>query len=140
MKKHKDSKSLLIMITSLLVFLGSVTSFSSESGVTERIKKATINKEKAKGMGIPILVPVDCVRAKVNYQGGEFYTESRKKDIERFKCSSCHNNKKVLVKNAAKMVHGDIKVTHGEKDNPLDCLTCHSKNDRDFLNTSKIIK
>lgn len=131
------NKSLLFLFLLVPVVLITTPGFSSETGVTQRIEKASGNKGQDKKTGIPIPLPVNAVKVDGNYQGGTFYTEARKDEIERFRCTSCHNNKDVKIQNAAKMAHGNIKVDHGGQNEPLACFTCHNKNDRDYLNTSK---
>ena len=140
MKKQMLNKSLLLLLLLLSVLLLTTAGFSSDKGVTDRIEEASGNKGQDKKTGIPIPVPVNTVKVGTSYQGGEFYTETRKNEIQRFRCTSCHNNKDVSIKNASQMAHGNIKTDHGGSDEPLACFTCHSKNDRDFLNTSKDTK
>ncbi len=139
MKKHKLKKGLFFMIPPLFVILGTVTCFSGDhdKGVLARIKQSPGTHGQAKGINLPIPVPVNTVKARMDYQGGQFFTETRKDKVQRFRCSSCHNNKDVMIKNAARISHADVKVIHGGKDKPLSCYTCHSKKDRDFLNSSK---
>ncbi len=130
-------RGLLIMIPFLFIVLGAFTSFSSENGVMERVKHTKKTNGDFEKPDIPISVPKNSVLVKAEYQGGRFFVETRKGKIERFRCTSCHNNKQVKIKNALKMVHGDVKSIHGEANKPLACNTCHNKTDRDFLNTSK---
>jgi hypothetical protein len=78
-------------------------------------------------------IPQKSVLVKAKYQGGLFWTETRKDKIERFKCSRCHNGKEVRIDRAAEITHGDIDLTHGEKYKPLSCFTCHNQEERDFL-------
>ncbi len=128
-------KRLLHILPLLFILVAAGAAFSSSSGVMDKIKQA--NQAYDNKMEPPIPVPKDTVKAKFPYQGGDFYTESRKDKIQRYQCSSCHNNKEVMIKNAAKISHADKKVVHGGAGGPLDCNTCHSKTDRDFLNSSK---
>ncbi len=121
----------------VVVFFFATISFSSQQGVLSKIKNATRKLDKTKQVQATIPMPKNIVKATMGYQGGSFYTEARKGDISRFKCSACHNDKVVTITNAAKISHDDIKVIHGEKGSPLACDTCHSKADRDFLVTSK---
>ncbi len=137
MKTQMLNKGLLSVCLLLSVFFLTTPCFSSESGVMERIKKASVSKGMDINIAVPVPVPVDKVKTGLNYQGGEFFTETRKDKIERFRCTSCHNNKDVTIKNASRMAHENIMVVHGGNNEPLACFTCHSKNNRDFLNTSK---
>lgn len=125
------------LFSGLLVLFSAMTAFTSESGLASRIKKAVVKLDKTGQVETIIPVPKNIVKAHMEYQGGVFFTEARKNQIKRYKCSSCHNNKKVNIWNAADISHADIKIVHGDKDNPLACNTCHSLEERDFLVTSK---
>ena len=127
-------------IPGLLLLCSALTVFSNEQDVAARVKKATQKLDTTQQVDAIIPLPKNIVRAHMEYQGGTFFTEARKSEITRFKCSSCHNNKKVSILNAADISHADIKINHGGKDTPLACNTCHSQDDRDFLVTSKTSK
>jgi hypothetical protein len=120
-----------------IILCSALTVFSNQQDVVSRVKKATQKLDKTHQVDAIIPVPKNIVRANMAYQGGTFFTEARKSEIKRFKCSSCHNNKKVSILNAADISHADIKVNHGGKDTPMACNTCHMQDDRDFLVTSK---
>ncbi|MCP3872200.1 MAG: hypothetical protein GY699_03465 [Desulfobacteraceae bacterium] len=137
MKKPIIRKSLFYMVLGFLVFFPSLIVFSSQQGVVSKINKATEKLDKQGQVKSSILKPKNIVKVHEEYQGGEFFTEARKAEIKRFRCSSCHNNKKVSVLNAADLSHADIKVTHGDKGKSLACDTCHNKDNRDFLVTAK---
>ncbi|MCP4020597.1 MAG: hypothetical protein GY729_02040 [Desulfobacteraceae bacterium] len=137
MNTSKFTKCLYYILPGLLIIFFAYTCFSSQEGVISRIKKATLKVDKTKQVDTAIPIPKNAVKANVQYQGGTFYTISRKSEMKRYKCSSCHNNKKVLIQNAADISHADIKVVHGDKDSPLACNTCHNQDNRDFLTTSK---
>ena len=128
-------KRLLPILPLLFILAVAGAAFSSSPGVMEKIKQA--NQVYDRKIEPPIPVPKDTVKVQFPYQGGEFYTESRKDKIERYQCSACHNNKEVMVRNAAKISHADKKVVHGGVSGPLACNTCHSKSNRDNLNSSK---
>ena len=121
----------------LLIFFCAQAAFSSGIGVAGKIKAAPKKMDMKTQVETVIPLPKNIVMANMEYQGGTFFTETRKNELKRYQCSSCHNNKKVPIRNAANISHADIKVVHGEKDSPLACNTCHSKDDRDFLVTSK---
>ncbi len=125
------------ILPGIIIFSLSLIAFSSQQGVLSKVKNATQKVDKAKQVEAIIPVPKNIVEATMKYQGGTFFTEARKGEIKRYKCSSCHNNKTVSITNAAKISHADIKVTHGDEGNSLSCDTCHAKDDRDFLVTSK---
>ena len=125
------------IIPGFLILFYAMAAFPNQKGVTARAKEATQKVDRARQVETIIPVPKNIVKATMEYQGGTFFTEARKNEIPRFRCSSCHNNKKVSIQNAADISHADIKVVHGGKDKPLACNTCHSQEDRDFLVTSK---
>ncbi len=136
MKNLKFKKPLLLILPALFLLFSGLSAFSSQDGVKKLFKKA-VKKYDSKGIEGTIPVPKNAVRALVTYNGNPFYTQTRKNEIERFKCSSCHNNKEVKINDAAKISHADIKVVHGGKDKPLDCYACHNKDNRNFLSTTK---
>lgn len=144
--KNQIIKKFLFYIILFCVFPGlfalfsAVTVLSSEQGVASRVKKVTTKINNTKQVEASIPMPKNSVKVMVEYQGGTFFTEARKSEIKRFKCSSCHNGQKVLLQNAADISHADIRVIHGNKDNPLICNTCHNPDDRDFLISSKADK
>ena len=121
-----------IATTLLLIFSVAVVVAGSK-GVTETYKQATAPFEDTTQVGDVQPLPADAVLVNSRYQGGRFWTRTRKEKIQRFKCSQCHNNKEVLVPQAAEMAHGDIVLVHGGKQKPLNCFTCHKKDERDFL-------
>jgi hypothetical protein len=106
-----------------------------QGGVTQIYKNATEPFDDRKKVNAAIGLPKDVVLVQTRYQGGRFWTESRKNKIERFKCSQCHNNKRVNQVKAAEIAHGEIILKHGAEDKPLSCYTCHKKDARDFLVT-----
>lgn len=135
MKMQRTKKNLCQILVVFMILLSAVFAFSSSTGVNETIKQAKDPYENK--MEPPIPIPINTVKVLIPYQGGDFYTETRKDKIERFQCSACHNNKEVMIQNAAKISHADKKIVHGGTSGPLDCNTCHSKENRDFLTTSK---
>ena len=123
-----------VVSATLMLFIG-VSAFSGQGGVTGIYKNATAPFDDRTRVKTAIPLPKDVVLVQTRYQGGRFWTESRKPRIERFKCSQCHNNKRVNLVNAAEMAHGDIVLNHGADDKPLSCYTCHKKDARDYLIT-----
>ena len=109
--------------------------FSEKDSVVEIYKNATAPFDDEKSVDSILLIPDNTVPVETKYQGGFFWTETRKDKIERFKCSECHNNKDVQIARAAEIAHGDIILDHGGQDKPLSCYTCHKKDDRNFLVT-----
>jgi len=131
---QRNSSLLLILL--FLPFFG-CKEYSEHTGVIMTIKGATapfIDEERVDSVP-PI--PQKSVLVRTKYQGGLFWTETRKDKIGRFRCSRCHNNQEVLIENAAEMAHGDIILTHGEKNKGLSCFTCHKQDERDFLVAEK---
>ncbi len=122
-------------IALLLVIFAGWTAHSGQGGVTSIYKNANTPFNDEQRVNAVLALPEDTVLVKTRYQGGFFWTESRKDKMERFKCSQCHNNKPVLVSGAAAIAHGDIRLDHGGREKPLSCFTCHNKEERDMLET-----
>ena len=123
----------------LIIFVGTAT-YSGQGGVTQTYKSATAPFNDAKRVPGILPIPDKTVLVKSRYQGGRFWTESRKDKIERFKCSQCHNNKNVQIAKAAEIAHGDITLVHGGQEKPLSCFTCHKEDERDSLETEAGVK
>ena len=124
----------------LLVIFSGWTAHSKEGGVTQIYKNATEPFDAEKRVDSSISVPENIVPVSTGYQGGPFWTETRKDKVERFKCSECHNNKKVTIARAAEMAHGVIVLVHGSEEKPLSCFTCHKEDERDFLEPEQSVK
>ena len=135
MKTKPLGKYLGGIIALLLVIFAGWTAYSDQGGVSRIYKNATAPFDAEKSVKSVLPLPDDNVLVRSRYQGGLFWTETRKDKVQRFKCSQCHDNKSVSVERAAEMAHGDIKLNHGGLDKPLSCFTCHSKEERDFLMT-----
>jgi len=120
----------------LFIFCGRFA-YSAEGGVVQMHKNATAPFVDEKQIDTVFALPVKSVRVMEKYQGGYFRTETRTDNIQRFKCSQCHNNKPVRVAKAAEMAHGEIVLVHGSQTRPLSCYTCHNKDERDFLVTEQ---
>ncbi|MFC1822746.1 hypothetical protein ACFL9T_08565 [Thermodesulfobacteriota bacterium] len=130
----------VVILSVLLITFSGWYAYSGQGGVTQTYKNATapFNDEKQVDSVLPF--PDNTVPVKTKYQGGAFWTETRKDRIERFKCSQCHNNKDVTLAKAAEVAHGDIMLDHGSREKPLSCFTCHKKDERDFLVTERGLK
>jgi formate-dependent nitrite reductase cytochrome c552 subunit len=128
------------MLSALLVFLSGWYAFSAQDGVIGIYKKATAPFDDEKKVDSVLPLPDKTVLVQTKYQGGLFWTETRKDKVERFTCSQCHNNKNVTIVRAAEMAHGDIALNHGSQAKPLSCFTCHNKEERDFLVTEAGVK
>lgn len=114
------------------VFLSGQAAMASGGGVMDRIHHADEPFDAMK-VDTAHQLPVKTVRAKESWQGGTFRVLARKDSITRFRCSVCHADKKVLVKDGALFTHGDIEINHGGGEDSLACIQCHDENDRDFL-------
>ncbi len=128
-----------ILSAMLIVFAGTAT-YSGQGGVVQTYKNATAPFDDAKRVDGVVPLPDKAVMVKSRYQGGRFWTETRKDKIERFECSQCHNNKKVQIAQAAEIAHGDIALVHGGQEKPLSCFTCHKEDERDSLETEAGVK
>jgi formate-dependent nitrite reductase cytochrome c552 subunit len=126
-----------LVLAALCITMVGCKEYAEHGGVTSQIKAATTPIHDAEGIDSVSPLTQKAVLVKEGYQGGMFWTEARKNEIERFKCSRCHNNKEVRITKAAEMAHGDIVMTHGGVNRPLTCFTCHKKDERDFLLTEK---
>jgi len=128
-----------VVVVSLLIawtLLMPHPSAASEGGVLERIGKATTPYDKTAVESVQPLTD-ETVVAKERYQGGTFKVLARKKLIERYRCSSCHNDKPVAARNGEALTHGSIAITHGQNGNNLSCIDCHHRDDRDSLEDKK---
>ena len=135
MKTTTYKKCLWGIIALVLAIFTGWTAHSGQGGVTVIYKNANTPFNDEQRVNAVLALPEDTVLVRTRYQGGRFWTETRKDKIERFKCSQCHNNKPVSIEQAAEMAHGDIKLDHGSREKPLSCYTCHNKETRDSLET-----
>ena len=135
MKTPTQKKCLWGIFSLLLVLFSGWSAYSDQGGVTQIYKKAHAPFDDQMSAESIIALPQDIIMVRTPYQGGRFWTKTRKDKIERFKCSQCHNNKPVGIAQAAEVAHGDIRLNHGSPDKPLSCYTCHNKEERDFLVT-----
>jgi formate-dependent nitrite reductase cytochrome c552 subunit len=125
-----------ISIAFFFVFAGKMA-FSGDGGVVETYKNATAPFDDEKYVDPVLSFPENIVQVTENNQGGVFWTIPRKDKIQRFACNQCHNNQEVNIPKAAEMAHGDINLIHGGQDKPLQCFTCHNKDERNLLVTEK---
>jgi hypothetical protein len=140
MKTPASKNSLLWILLVLLVVFSGMKVYGRQGAVVETIKKATAPVNDEERVDSVLTLPINTVLVKPKYQGGFFWTETRKDKVERFECSQCHNNKEVKIARAAEIAHGDIILVHGGKEKPLECFTCHKKDERDFLVTETDLK
>ena len=140
MKTPALKKYLLGLLFTVLIFFTGWSAYTEQGGVTQIYKNATAPFDDEEKVDSVLLPPENIILVKTKYQGGLFWTETRKDKMERFKCSQCHNNTKVTIAKAAEIAHGDIFLDHGGQENPLACLTCHKEDERDFLVTERGLK
>ena len=128
------------ILPALLLIFAAVAAYSEGGGVVQIYKNATAPFDNEKPVDAALSLPASLVQVTERYQGGLFWTETRKDKIQRFKCSECHNNKPVRVARAAEIAHGEIILAHGSEARPLSCYSCHNKEERDFLETEQGMK
>jgi formate-dependent nitrite reductase cytochrome c552 subunit len=136
MKKSIFKNSLWEILAVLLLIFPTGPAYSAESGVVQTYKNATAPFDDEKQVDAVLSLSVKSVRVTERYQGGRFWTETRKDKMQRFSCSQCHNS----VTRAAEIAHGEIVLNHGSETRPLSCYTCHKKDERDFLVTEQGMK
>lgn len=130
-------KILPITLLMLPLLLGGTMSLAaSEKTVLDRIKSGEASFDN---QSVPLVrrVSGDSVLAKEYDQGGSFRVLARKSQIGRYKCSSCHSGRQVLVNSGAELTHGDVKLQHGGQRESLDCIDCHHQEERDYLEDKK---
>ena len=137
MKIPTLKKGLFGLWAALLVIFSGWVAHSGQGGIVQTIKNANAPFDDKKIADVVLPVPENTVLVKKKYQGGLFWTETRKEKVERYRCSQCHNNRPVKVVRAAEVAHGDVALDHGGLERPLSCFTCHKKDERDFLVTEK---
>ncbi len=105
---------------------------ASGQSLLDKIKGATEPVDNTK-IESAYTLTAKTVQAEETYQGGTFRVLARKDKITRYRCSVCHTDKKVLVKNGALYTHSDIAINHGKGQNKLECIQCHDEKNRDVL-------
>jgi len=140
MKTPKFTNCLRRVLPGLLLIFAVGSAYSIEGEVVQTYKNATAPFDNEKQVDAVLPLPVSAVQVTEIYQGGIFWTETRKDKIQRFRCSECHKNKPVRVAHAAEIAHGEIVLAHGSEARPLSCFSCHSKEERDFLETEDGMK
>ena len=111
-------------------------STASEQSFLDEIKKkdAPFDNRSVKQVR-PVIE--QSVLAQDEDQGGSFRVLARKQSITRYKCSSCHTDKKVLVNKGVELTHGGIALNHGQEGQSLTCIDCHHPEERDYLEDKK---
>ena len=137
MKTPTLNRCLYGILAALLIIFPAAHALTAQGGVVQTYKKATAPFDDEKQVDAVLSLAIKSVPVTERYQGGRFWTETRKDKIQRFKCSQCHNNKPVRVTRAAEIAHGAIVLNHGSQERPLSCYTCHKKDEPDFLVTEQ---
>jgi hypothetical protein len=127
-----------ILSTVMIVFSWQ-HSYAGQEGVQYKAKNAIAPFDDEKKMDSVPSLPDDSIMVTPKYQGGAFWTLTRKNKVERFKCTQCHNPEKNNTEQTVPTAHGDIILIHGGEE-PLSCFTCHKEDERDFLVTEKGLK
>ncbi len=127
-----------LQFISVLVLLFSAAWFvaASESSFIDTVKNSDGPFDNRSVTAVQPITD-ETVLAQELYQGGSFRVLTRKQDIERYRCSSCHTEKSVLARNAQELTHGNVVVNHGQEGNNLGCIDCHHPEKRDFLEDKK---
>lgn len=139
-QRHNNSPAEgLYFLPALLIFvllLWADPLVASDTSVVERVKSV---EDPFDPRSVSQVLPVveKTVLAKEGYQGRSFRVLARKQAIERYKCSSCHGQKPVLVNQALPLTHGNVVINHGQGERALSCIDCHHPEDRDFLEDKK---
>ncbi len=109
--------------------------YASNTSVLERVSEETTPYDENALQSVYPLAD-QTVIAKEQYQGGSFRVLTRKNHIERYKCSTCHNDKPITVRQGGVLTH-NITINHGSEGNELTCIDCHRESERDYLEDKK---
>lgn len=126
----------LPLVLTCVIFANVRPAYSSKESVIHRVNQATVPAKQTYIDSVKTLTQ-ETVAAREQYQGGTFRVLARKSHIVRFRCSSCHLDKKVTAINGQELTHGNVKINHGREGNGLSCIDCHHPEDRDFLEDKK---
>ena len=138
MKKTTCRFRLIFLVPGLVVLL-SQAAWANDTSVLDRISEANEPfADNSVESALPL--PVKTVLAKELYQGGTFRVLARKDAISRYRCSVCHNETRVPVRDGVLFTHGDITLNHGRERDSLSCGDCHNEKERDFLVGKKGVK
>ena len=113
MKTQISKTCLRGLLPVLLLIFAAGPAYSAEGGVVQTYKHATAPFDNEKQVDAALSLPIKFVQVTESYQGGRFWTETRKDKIQRFKCSQCHNNKPVSVAQAAEIAQSIILQGQG---------------------------
>ncbi len=129
-------RPLIIASLCMLIYGIANTAAASESAFIDTVKNSDAAFDEHSVSQVQPVID-KTVLAKEQYQGGSFRVLARKQDIERYKCTSCHTGKNVLVNNGQELTHGNVIINHGKEGNELGCIDCHHPEERDFLEDKK---
>ncbi|RJP76985.1 MAG: hypothetical protein C4522_16575 [Desulfobacteraceae bacterium] len=136
-------KNIYTYLRKLLILLGFgllclvADAYSEQGSFLDQIKQSAPLPKDVNQNELDQNLPRQAVKVEMKYQGGDFWTESRKDKVERYPCYACHNSKPEKSKSTGEMVHGDILLDHGGAEKPLACATCHVKDSPHFLKTAE---
>ena len=130
------SLATLMVRAGLIVGLSAVAGLASEQSFLDEVKDID---QPFDNRSVPLdqYVVEDTVLSQETYQGGAFKVLARKKQIGRYKCSSCHSGKPITVNQAVELTHGDVVLEHGKDGPGLSCIDCHHPEERDYLEDKK---
>ena len=124
------------LVLIICISLNPCISSTSEDSVLKRIEKASKPYDPTTVKAVQLLAN-ETVVARDRDQRGAFKVLARKRFIERYPCSSCHNDKQVQARNGVVLTHGSITINHGQEGNSLSCIDCHHQDDRNALANKK---
>lgn len=130
----KSALLLIYLFTFSLLFPPPV--MASKSFLTDIIENENQSFD-SKAVQLDYQVIEESVLAKEQHQGRSFRVLTRKKEIARYKCSSCHTDKPITARNGLQLTHGDVAINHGQNQQLQLCIDCHHPEERDFLEDKK---
>lgn len=137
-KRNSYNRRLLILLGFGILWFAA-DAHPEQRNVLDQIKQTTIHRKELNPDEFDQNIPKQAVKVIMKYQGGVFWTESRKDKMERYPCFSCHSNTPEKIKSTKEIVHGDILLEHGKAEKPLSCATCHLKDNPHLLKTAEKI-
>ncbi len=136
MRMTQFTRPLHFVYLLVLIFFTAGFVVASESSFIDTVKSSDDPFDNQSVTTVQPLID-ETVLVNEEYQGGSFRVLTRKQDIERYRCTSCHTDKSALVRNSQELTHSNVVVNHGLEGNKLACIDCHHPEDRDFLEDKK---
>jgi len=130
------AKILLLPFILLAFFLSFTVTAASEKSFLDVVKQSGDTFD-TRAVVLVKVVTKETVLSKEEDQRGAFRVLARKRQIERYKCSSCHSGKAVTARRGLELSHGDIVLEHGSDGRGLSCIDCHHADERDYLEDKK---